>query len=217
MTPNYILEAPITAKDARRRGLQRQACKLIVYFDALPSGNGDREEITFFSSFLNRLQAKQRKLHAQPIGSRIHLDKYENDLKKNGIAYWVDKTYEEKKKSRPSLLTVRCDTEEKIRAIFSAFNSDAIVFFLAEDFNPGGQLEEKLLSRASLKVSLWEFRSGSYEEEYLKEMEAYGLFAFFEDTKLSLEFLGRKDDILRAFSVALLVEKELAMESAPSR
>src|SRR5947209_5444926 len=50
MTPNYILEAPITAKDARRRGLPQQTSKLIVYFDALPSGNGDREEITFFSN-----------------------------------------------------------------------------------------------------------------------------------------------------------------------
>lgn len=170
----------------------------------------------YFYSFLNRLQSNHQKLYAQPIGSYVHLDKYIPQLKEHEIRYWFDKPYIQGRKRKPALLTAECDTEQKLIAAFGTFQSDGIVFFLGKDYQPGGRLEETLLARSNWNVSLLELRSGGYEEDYLKAVNNYPLFAFFEDTKLSLDLLGRRDEITRAFATALVIEKEVsqARESA---
>ncbi|MBI3595607.1 MAG: hypothetical protein HY203_00455 [Nitrospirae bacterium] len=198
MNVNYILEIPITSKDARRRRLPQEISKLITSFEGQNKQEQDKA-MRFFSKVLAVLQNSHQKFHAQPVGSYLHLDKYVNELKENHISYWFDKKYQETKKRKPILLTVQCDTEDKIRTVFRMFRSDAVVFFLAAEYLPGGQLEATLLKRR--------FGTG-YDEYYLKEIDSYPLFVLFENTHLSLEFLGRRDQIMRAFTTALDVERE---------
>lgn len=199
MAPNYILEAPITSKDARRRRLPRYVSKLIIAFEGARQQEQERA-IRFFCETLGRLRDNDQKVYAQPIGSHYHLDRYETELKEEGIRYWFDNEYERGKRKKPNLLTMECDTDAKIRAVFSGFKSEAIVFSLAKQYLPGGQLEKTLAKRR--------FGHG-YEEYYLKEIDSYRLFAFFEDGGLSLELIGHRDAILKAFSAALAVEKEI--------
>ena len=202
MDANCLLEIPITRREAHRRGLPERISKLVIYFDLIPCDGKGWQEIAFLLSILNRLQDAQRKLYAQPLGSYLSLDKYSSALSERAIQYVFDGQYTKGSRAKPRVLTAKCDTKEKQEAVLEIFQSDGVAFFLSENYQAGGALEAALRERHNWRVGFFQFRSRGYEEDYLRQVDKYGVFAFYENTKVSLEFLGHKDEILRVFSVA---------------
>lgn len=194
----YILEMPITTRDARRRHLPASISKLVIYSER---ERGEAEqEITAFSKLLMSIKPNNLVLYAQPITSYVHLRKYEAALRDRNFNYHFDAQYTAGQRKKPALLWVQCDDPTKIEAvfhIFGVFQAEAIVFFLKD-----GQSDN-----APLEASLMKQRYGTgYEAAYLQQIGDCPLVAFFENSRVSLELLGTTDFILRAFSIARVTE-----------
>jgi hypothetical protein len=149
------------------------------------------------------LKSNNLMLYAQPITSYVHLNKYEAVLREQDFSYHFDAQYVAGHRKKPTLLWVQCDDPAKIEAVFSTFGvsqTEAIVFFFKDAQSDDAPLEASLMKR----------RYGAgYETAYLQHTGRYPLFAFFENSRFSLELLGRTDFILRAFSIARAVEVSL--------
>lgn len=194
LEPYYIVELPIARKDAQRRGLPRQIGKLLAAFETGGNKQAAESALDFFAELLASLLGATRQLYAQPIGSYRHLDWYRPRLDDGGFRYWFDAQYEAGKRRKPTLLTVECGTAQATRSAFRLFSSEAIVFFEGEPLSFRRTLEPILLAGRS---------RANYEADYLRAVNEHAFFAFFEDTKLSLELLGIRTEVLRAFSLAL--------------
>lgn len=195
MHVRYSLQIPVDAKWAKRYRLPSDISVLTM---SCGESKTDRQgAIRFFSRVLDRLQDQQRRLYAQPMVSWIPLEDYRQEFSESGIRLHFDRPYSDGVTRHASVLTIECDSEEKIRTVFERLKSEKSVFLLSEQHEPGSELERALAGVGRARD----------ESHYLAHTDRYGAFWVFDDSCLWLSGYGKRGDILRTLSTAFSVEE----------
>jgi hypothetical protein len=182
--PSYLLEAPISKRDARRRSLPPTIAKLVA---GLPAGAASAA-----GALLLRDVAAGRPMLAYPIGSYRDAQDDIRVLEEAGLAVRGD--------GGESAIACRCGRVEHLAVALEAVDADAIAFVPAAD--------ERALEHLDARLARRRFGAG-YERSFLGDggVDTFGVFAFFEQTGPSIEVLGRRSEVLRTLTLAVARER----------
>ncbi len=192
---NYLLEIPISLKEAKRRKFKVEISKLLVSWD-----DETEKKKTFlkFAELIFSICPQGNVVHAQPINSFTPITEYAVQLEQKQIKYWFDSLFRQGNKKKPFLITTQCETVSNLMEVFSIFQSEGIVFFPSEASEDDERLEKHLLK----------FSAGNYEIPYLDEINSYSFFVFFAESHMSLEILGSRDAVLNCLLKIIEVDEQ---------
>jgi hypothetical protein len=193
MKIRYLFETPIEHKDAKRRSLDPNLSKLLIFGDE----RDPEKTLVFFSNFIFQMRRDGSHILARPIVSFQSIRKFSNGINHPDIRIYFK---DPKNLNNPIGygIVFECLTSSGLLYLFKEVKAEGLVFNISVENKIENELE------AALAQSI---QNHQYERLFLTKIDDYGFFIFFSEDHFSLEILGKREPLTNGLLSCLDLEK----------
>ena len=171
------LEIPFDNRDAKRRAIDPSLCKIIYECQT----NDNNICISRIATAIDRCCSEEHSKYITAVGEFLPINALEVT---DGIKI-IEKTNLVNAKSRGGLENVLINWDAEALVIFFSDKENAITI---------------VSNVTRLQSAWWRYRRGSYDQDFLSQIELCGLFIFYSSTHRSIEIIGYEDHIHNCYT-----------------
>lgn len=170
--PALRLEAPFDKHDAKRRAIDPSLCKII--YECQTTDNNIC--VAQLATAIDRCCSVNGGVYITAVGEFIPIEKLQpiNGSKIIGAHHLIN-----------------AESKDALGKILACWEAETLVIF----FSDIGVAKAITSNVERTQKEWWRYRKGSYDRDFLSQIELCGLFIFYSSTHQSLEIIGYEEQI----------------------
>lgn len=170
------LEAPFNEQDAKRRAIDPSFCKIIFECQT----KNDRICLSQIATAIYSCCSMMGNAYITAVSEFVPVDTLEQI---DGVTIFKTNNL------------VNTESEAALESVMALWDAEALVIF----FSDAETAKAIVSSVARLNDQWWRYKKGSYDHDFLCQIELCRLFIFYSSTHRSIEIIGHEQEILSCY------------------